>query len=89
MEQVQMGTLRYQLFGMVSREPFVIYHFSNYTAHALLSCRSHRLSANMVRRLGQGICHTYWECTRTSSLNADSHHWPLHLSYWLGWYSPQ
>ena len=70
---------------------FVFYHFSNYTvtAHALLSYRSHHLYTNLVRRLGKSICYTYREHTRTNSLNADSLHWPLHLSYWLGWYSPQ
>lgn len=60
-------------------------YFSNHTAHAVLFS----LSANMVRHLGYFIRHTYRERTRTNSLNIDSRHGSLKLSYRLGCYSPQ
>ena len=51
---------------------FRLYHFSNYTAHSLLSCRSPRLSVNVVRRLAKGVCHTYRERTLSQTCYARS-----------------
>ena len=58
MEQVQMDSLCYQLFGMFPVIPDVPI-FSIHTAHDLFRHLFHHLPVNMVRRLATRGCYTY------------------------------
>jgi hypothetical protein len=83
---VLIGTNSLVCFYVFPFLPCHFFHFSYYTAHALLHRRSRHLSPNMVRRLVRRRCHTHREQTRANPINNGSLRRHLHLSHRLGRY---